>query len=39
MPKAGELLDYPPPNHNVPKRIPQAFKAAREEDAPIGKPI
>ena len=38
LPKEDELLDYPPPNVHVPSRIPQAFKAARNDDSPIGKP-
>ena len=38
LPKETEVLDYPPPNPYVPKSVPQPCRAAREEDAPIGKP-
>ena len=36
MPLEGEILDYPPSNIYVPKRMPQPCRATREEDEPIG---
>jgi len=39
MPREGEIIDYPPPNVYVPKKMPEECKAAREEADPIGKPV